>query len=148
LLAGLKRYKLEGVMDIIGHTKNLKYLLKHAKQNTLSHAYLFVGPENVGKLTVAESIARVLHCKTRSLDLCGECTACEAITHRTHSDFIWIGKASDGEDEKRELKIEEVRNAIKKLSLKSSKNEVKTILIEDADRLTTEAVNALLKNLE
>ena len=69
--------------DIIGHQKQLGILRAGLGNERLHHAYLFVGPEGVGKRTIAMALAKAIHCQNRTADFCGECVNCARIAART-----------------------------------------------------------------
>ena len=62
--------------DIIGHQKQLTILTAALAKGRLHHAYLFVGPEGVGKRLAAVALAKAIHCSERQNDFCGQCVNC------------------------------------------------------------------------
>ncbi len=108
-----------------------------AKGN-LSHAYLFLGKEGTGKEYLAKEFARYILCPKNTED---ECPSCVKYEHGGHPDFIYI----DGEEG---IKIEQIRQAIERISLSPGLSERKVFLISSAENITSEAANALLKTLE
>ena len=147
---------------LIGNRKIINYLEKCIAGGQLAGAYIFHGPDNLGKTTVANSFAQILLCEkseNKNLRLpCHECAVCrrfdaaynsrlKAQTEEDlppHSDFHIIKKAKD----KKNISIEQVRDFIKILSLTSFLNSYKIGIIKHADKLSVEASNALLKTLE
>lgn len=67
---------------ILGHSRNREILLKALKRRQLSHAYLFHGPEGVGKRTVAREFARLIMCATKTG--CGACRSCRFFASAFH----------------------------------------------------------------
>ncbi len=126
--------------QILGHKPQIDYLKSNIKTHDLSHAYLFSGEENIGKRKVALSFIKTLLCVS-DLKFCGKCPACLQIENKTHPDFLFI----DGE---KSIKIEEVRELVAKMNLKPFSSSYKIAVIDNAERLTKEAANALLKTLE
>jgi DNA polymerase-3 subunit delta' len=123
---------------LIGHQKIWQYLIKSAKDDKLSHAYLLSGQEKLGKKTLAVEFAKHFFK--------------EDVTKRQHPDFILIApqkpssaKATTG---KEEIQIAQVRECIWKLSLKPSAAPFKVAVIDEAHCLNQEAQNSLLKTLE
>src|SRR5258708_2470083 len=114
--------------QIAGHRNQIKLLKKAFEAGKLAHAYVFAGPEAVGKRTVAKRLAK---------EMLGSGTGEEYF----HPDFLEIAGA-DG------IKIEQIRELTYKLSLKPYQAKYKVALIDSADQMTTEAANALLKVLE
>lgn len=124
--------------DIIGHEQRLKVLEEDIRSGNIHHAYLFVGPEHIGKFRVAKSFAAILQC---SNNFCHTCPTCIQIEKKCHGDTIELD--DDGES----VKIATIRDIIMRLSMTPQSN-YKILLIENFGRLTEEASNALLKILE
>lgn len=125
---------------IIGHERQKDILRRALAGGRLAHAYLFAGPEGVGKRLMALAVARVLFCTEGTG--CGECPACRKLDHRNHPDLHTL--EPDGSS----IKIEQVRAIQRDLSLRPHEGRRKVCLIEAADLMTTAAANALLKTLE
>jgi len=120
--------------EIIGHEKVLSFLEKSLKNQRLSHAYLFVGPEGVGKTTVAEwLIKKVL-----------------GPSGFDHPDVTVVNRLVDEKTDKikSEIVVKQVRELRERLSMSGFLGGYKFAFIEEADVLNTEASNALLKTLE
>lgn len=109
---------------LIGHQKQIKLLEKSAESNRLAHAYLFSGPEKVGKKTVALEFASHLHC--------------------SFPDLILV----EPELESKEIKIGQIRDLIWKLSLKPYSAPLKVAIIDQAQTMNQESQNCFLKTLE
>ncbi len=116
--------------DIVGHETILR-VLTHQAQHP-SYAYLFHGPDGVGKRMVAERFARMLLGQTQGLPL------------RAHPDFIPLTR----EEGTKEISIKQTRELIDRISLTSARGGKKVVLIERADQLNEESANALLKSVE
>ncbi len=132
---------------LIGHTSAVQFLQTALRNNTLQHAYLFCGPEGVGKTTLANFFVRSLLCQNRASAgkvPCTTCSACRMLEKRIHPDVIWVQR---GQDE-RVLSIDAVRALLDRISTTSFLRSYKVALISEADHLTLEAANALLKMLE
>ena len=113
-------------------------------QERLAHAYLFVGPVESGKTSTAIALAQMLNCESdEQKRFCGECASCRKIAKGNHPDII-ILRADVGET----IKIEEVRMFIQRSGLRAFEAKWKFFLIRNAERLTKDAANALLKTLE
>ncbi len=124
--------------DIIGHDKQLLALEKEISMDQLSHAYLFHGPKDTGKFTVASVLAKILLC---SNNLCHQCRDCQLIKSGSHPDLISF--RDNGES----FKIDDVRALIRKTNL-TSQGGRRIVLIEDLERMPIEAQNSFLKTLE
>lgn len=136
--------------DIIGH-EHAKALLRSAiLQNRLAHAYLFHGDDRIGKRLLAWRLAQTLLCETvsdgRQPDACGTCRACQQVDARTHPDFLVI--EPDQEMANPQIKIESIRDIEHQMIYRPLIGNRKICLIDEADRMTIGAANALLKTLE
>lgn len=133
-----------GFADIIGHEKQLAMLRLGLKKGRLHHAYLFVGPDGVGKRTIAASLAQAIHCTEKQEDFCGACSACVRIQRGNHPDVRFIGQL----DKKKEIGIQQIREVEKDLSYRSFSGGKKIAIIDPATLMNAPAQNALLKTLE
>ena len=126
--------------QIIGHTQQLGFLRKAIEANFLSHAFIFAGPEGVGKKTVASRFAQILLCENRTA--CGVCSQCHMLALKSNPDLIEL----NGQNES--IGVPEIRTLREKLSLKPYAGQYKFAIIDQAENLTQEASNALLKVFE
>jgi len=126
---------------IVGHTWAVTTLRRAIDEDRLSHAYLITGPSHVGKATLARTMAMAINCTGESRP-CGACRACVRIASDTHVDVRIV--APDGD----RLKIDQIRDLRRELSLSPLEARRRVAILEDFDRATLEAMNALLKTLE
>lgn len=117
-------------------------------EERLPHALLIDGPEGSGKMTFAIEIASALNCEnksdqTRSLP-CGRCNACRRIREGSFTD-VKILKRSDG---KATLGVKEIKDFRADMYLSATESGYKIYIIDEAEKMTTEAQNALLIVLE
>lgn len=121
---------------VIGHGRILKVLERMMANETLPHAFLFVGPEGVGRTTVIEALLKTL------FDIPG---SIEAI-----SDITWLRREEDPKTEKvkTQISVEQIRLLTNRLSMSAMSGGWKAAVIEEADKLSLGAANALLKTLE
>lgn len=133
-------------MRIIGHQKQRGFLRDSFRNLRLAHAYLFFGPEQVGKRTLALEFAKMINCQEELFEKkpCNLCPACQMIGRLAHPDFIFVGLA----EEKAEIEVGQIRDLIGRLSLKPFLANYKVGLINDAHLMNVEAQNCLLKTLE
>ena len=128
--------------QVIGQDKILSLLDYSLKTNAIAHAYLLVGPRHVGKGTLAINLAQALNCDGPELP-CGQCRSCQRILEGKHADVTPIGL-----DSKTEIGIDDIRGLQRLANLPPYEGKCKVFIIEDADYLSTEAANSLLKILE
>ena len=126
--------------SIIGHTQQKDMLRRAVANHRIAHAYLFEGAEGIGKRLVALAFARALLCEHENG--CGECIACRKVDNNIHPDVHIL------ESLETTIKIDQVRELQQQLTLRPLEGKYKFCLIENADKFTTNAANALLKTLE
>lgn len=129
---------------IRGHDRTLDLLRRALRQGRLGHAYLFTGPEGVGKKRAAQEMAQALLCVEKPGEGCDTCESCRRVQANTHPDFAVVALAPG----KKELTIDQVRELKRRLSLRSLRGGKKVALIDDAHLLNSAAQSALLKLLE
>ena len=137
--------------QVIGQTRIVGLLQRSLEQGALAHAYLFVGPAHVGKMTLALNLAQALNCEQTDRP-CGECTSCQKIASAKHADVQIIGLTqnmdSDETKPRVEIGIDQIRQMQHSSSLPPFEGEYKVYIIEEAGKLSIEAANCLLKTLE
>ncbi len=136
--------------DITGHEQSISLLQASLSNKRLAHAYLFHGDAHIGKRMTAVRLAQVLNCDrpvlTESPDSCGQCRSCLQVAAQTHPDYFVI--EPDAEAATPQIKIEQIRELEQQFVYRPLIGEQKICLIDDADRMTIGAANALLKTLE
>jgi DNA polymerase III subunit delta' len=135
--------------NILGHDKVIELLRQYMLGNRLASAYLFTGPQAIGKRTVAVEFAKALNCETDKFEACGECLTCQKIAQNNHPDLHFIPSLFDLLEKKSEaIKIEEIRALRRIVSLKPYEAKKSVTIIDDAHNLNQASSNALLKTLE
>jgi DNA polymerase III subunit delta' len=133
-----------GFSEIVGHQKQLEILRQALLNGRLHHAYQFIGPEGIGKRTLALALAEAIHCTELESDFCGDCGACRAIQAGNHADVRVLEPLTN----KKDISIQQVRELEKALSLRSFSGRQKVAIIDPATLMNWPAQNALLKTLE
>ena len=137
--------------QIVGQTRVVSLLQRSLEQGSLAHAYLFIGPPHVGKMTLALNLAKALNCEAAEPP-CGECASCQKIALRKHADVQIIGVTQDvnsAEARPRvEIGIDQIREMQHSASLPPFEGMHKVFIINGAELLSSEAANCLLKTLE
>ena len=124
--------------NVVGQSRSTKILASHLDSRLISHAYLFLGREGVGKEYLAKEFARYIICGNKGED---DCPSCVRFKKGIHPDFIFI----DGFDG---IKIDQIREVVERINLTPSVSKKKVLLISGAENIGIEAANALLKTLE
>jgi len=132
--------------NIHGHDWAVNLLQTHAAGEKLRHAYLFVGPEGVGRRTLAVRFAQALNCTNPPAPgaFCGVCRDCRQIDALSHPDLSLLEPAEGHKD----ILIDQVRSLQHTLALAPYAARFRIALLPAFQRATTQAVNALLKTLE
>lgn len=125
---------------IIGNDSIKEILSQSIKKETISHSYLFLGIQGIGKKMLGIELAKKILCIEK--EQCHNCKSCVEFESKNHPDFMCI------EPDGNSIKIEQIRFLQKKIQEKPIISEKKVYIINDADTMTTEAQNCLLKTLE
>jgi len=134
--------------DILGQKRVLSYLQAALSRGRLAHAYLFLGPEGVGKASVARALAGALNCTEprKDGDACGVCPSCKRLAADTHPDFCHIAPTSEGRQP--QIKIEQIREFRRLTNYPPVAGGWRVVLIKPAEAMNDAAANSLLKTLE
>jgi DNA polymerase-3 subunit delta' len=130
--------------DIRDQEHATETLRRSVASGKVPHAYLFVGPEGVGKRLAARTLAMALCCERGEPDPCGACEHCRKICADIHPDVRWVGLPED----KRRIPIDAVREADRWLAIRPHEGRSKILVVDPADAMTDAAANAILKTLE
>lgn len=153
--------KIENGWSLVGNEHIAEYFERILTKNNLSGTYIFLGPQGLGKSTAAYTLARKALCEAggeKKGRPCGECASCKQMGvsenegvggkpegfEAVHSDLHLIRR----DPTKKNIAIDQVREFIRVLSMSSFLNSYKIGIVKDADTLSSEAANALLKTLE
>ena len=131
---------------MLGHEWAVDLLRNQIAQGRVRHAYLFTGPQGVGRRTLALRLAQALNCTQppQPGEACGECRACRLIERMQHPDFSVIQTEEGGST----LKVEQIRELQRTLSLAPYEARYKIALLLRFEEANPSAANALLKTLE
>ncbi|HEV7145721.1 MAG TPA: DNA polymerase III subunit delta' [Pedococcus sp.] len=126
--------------DVIGQDAAVATLQRAAEASSaMTHAWLLTGPPGSGRSVAARAFAGALECPNHG---CGDCRECRTAVDGTHADVDVI--ATEGLS----IKVEQARELAAMSALRPSVGPWRVIIIEDADRLTERAADALLKAIE
>ncbi len=140
--------------DIIGHEWAVDYLQRSIASDQLSHALLISGPPNIGKAALAERLAQMLNCEAGGAAPCRRCRTCRRIVSGNFPDVRIGGLAAQAaaqkpsESVKNRLGIDAVREWQADIHLRPYEGRRRVFILHDAETLTEQAANALLKTLE
>ncbi|UCG46380.1 MAG: DNA polymerase III subunit [Phycisphaerales bacterium] len=151
--------------DVFCQDKAISLLQRAYAAQRMSHAYIFAGPEGVGKFKVAGELARLLLCESPELektcggdfaDSCGRCNSCRLFDAGSHPDFNHVYKElrkftrdGKGKPPPVDLPIDVVREfLIEKAPMRPTLSKRKVFVVSEAERLNASSQNCLLKVLE
>ena len=129
--------------QIIGHDWAVEFLQQSLATRRVAHAYLFTGPPQIGKRTLAQALAQALNCTGSRLP-CGQCRSCQKVENATHPDVRVI----EGEGAGGSIKIDQVRAVKREAVLSPYEGRYRVYILRHVDMASLEAANSLLKILE
>jgi DNA polymerase III subunit delta' len=124
---------------LVGQRAAIEALRSAAGGHGMSHSWLFTGPPGSGRSNAAIAFAAALQCEQAG---CGECHECHTALAGSHADVSLI------RTEKLSIGVDEVRDLVRRAALAPVGRRWQILIVEDADRLTDQACNALLKAIE
>jgi DNA polymerase-3 subunit delta' len=133
--------------DLVGQHRVVEALRAAASGHGMSHAWLFTGPPGSGRSNAAVAFSAALQCERGAEQTgvgpgCGECHECHTVLAGSHADVALI------RTEKLSIGVDEVRDLVRRSALAPVGQRRQVLIVEDADRLTDQACNALLKAIE
>jgi DNA polymerase-3 subunit delta' len=139
-----------------GHGKRVDWFRRTIRRGRLSHAYVFAGPDGIGKRLFAQMLAQCLFCQRHSnaeLLACGECSGCKQVLAGSHPDLHCVGRKDSKSEFTIDLFLGPKENRGREglcydLSRLPMNADRKIAIIDDATAMNTEAANAFLKTLE
>jgi DNA polymerase III subunit delta' len=137
--------------EILGQEWVVSHLKTAILRKRLAHAYLFLGPEGVGRESTARVLAAALNCQEplEDGDACGTCASCRRLAAGTHPDFLVITLTPDALQKLQpQIKIGQIREFRRVTAYPPYGDGWRVILIKPAEAMNEEAANALLKTLE
>lgn len=137
---------MRGFSAIVGHERAVRVLRRALASGRIAHAYLFWGPDGIGKEAVAHAFASVLFCGDREAlgrgAPCGVCPACRKMESGGHPDLHLLAPTEKA------ISVEDVRKLQEALSFQAYEKGRKVVIIRDAPRMSPAGANALLKTVE
>ena len=132
--------------QIVGHDWAVRMLHQHIQTGQVRHAYLFCGPEGIGRRTLAVRFAQALNCQAvdQNQQPCGTCRICTQMERMQHPDMTVVQCLEDSQS----IKVEQIRELQRTLSLTPIEAPYRIALLLNFHLATHNAQNALLKTLE
>lgn len=139
-----KGYGMAKFADIIGQEQLKEHLQNAIKMKKVSHAYIISGERCAGKEFIARIFAMALQCEKGGSEPCGECHSCKQALSGNQPDIIRITHEKPGS-----IGVEDIRSQINQdMGIKPYSSPRKIYIINEGEKMTTQAQNALLKTLE
>ena len=128
--------------NIAGHENIKNILSNNINTKNILHSYLFIGEDGIGKKMLAKEFAKAILCTSENNRPCNICKSCVEFNTNNNANFNLINEEGSA------IKIEQIRNMQVKIAEKPINSNYKVYLINDAELMTQEAQNCLLKTLE
>jgi DNA polymerase-3 subunit delta' len=134
---------MQGFGQIIGHESIIQHLQNAIASHKVSHAYILHGEEGMGKKLLARTFAKTLQCEEGGIVPCNRCKSCMQADSGNQPDIIQVIH------EKYSIGVEDIRVQVNAdIQVKPYNSQFKIYIIDEADKLTEQAQNALLKTIE
>ena len=135
---------MAGFSSIIGHEQIKKHLQNAISMDKISHAYIFHGPDQSGKMALAKSFAMALQCQQHGTEGCMECLSCRQVLSGAHPDVIYLQH-----EKPNTISVEDIRKQVNgTVGMKPYASHYKIYIIDEAEKMNQQAQNALLKTIE
>ena len=130
--------------DVVGHKDILKYISSAVENNRVSHAYILNGERGSGKKMLANLFAMTLLCETGDNEPCGKCHSCKQAESGNHPDIIRVTH-----EKPNSISVDDIRTQVNNtVDIKPYQGPYKVDIIPQADLMTPQAQNAILKTIE
>jgi len=135
---------MAGFKDIVGHEQVIWHLKSSIRTGKISHAYIINGEQGSGKKLLADMFAMTLQCEAGDTEPCGVCRSCRQAVSRNHPDIIRVVH-----EKPNTIGVEDIRGQINgDVQIKPYSSRYKIYIVGEADKMTIQAQNALLKTIE
>ena len=135
---------MSGFKDVVGHSEIIQYIQKAVTEDKVSHAYILNGEKGSGKKMLANLFAQTLQCEKGGAEPCHECHSCKQAASGNHPDIIRVTH-----EKPNSISVDDIRVQINEdIQVKPYNGKYKIYIVPDADMMTVQAQNALLKTIE
>ena len=136
--------EMTGFDSVIGHEEIISHLQNAVRLGKVSHAYILGGEQGSGKKLLATLFAMTLQCEEHGIEPCMKCPSCRKAMNKNHPDIINVTH-----EKPNSIGIEEIREQlINDVAIRPYESPYKIYIVNDAQKLTLQAQNALLKTIE
>lgn len=135
---------MSGFEQIVGHEQIVEHLKNAIKYEKVSHAYILNGEEGAGKRILAAAFAKTLQCSEKGTEPCGTCLSCIQAESGNQPDIIWVSH-----EKPTSIGVEDIREqVVGDIQIKPYSSPWKIYIIDEAEKMTVQAQNTLLKTIE
>ena len=135
---------MPGFNDIIGQDQIKEYFQRAIRQHNISHAYILTGEPGMGRKTMANAFAMTLLCESGEERPCSTCHSCRQFLTGNHPDVIRVHH-----EKPNSIGVDDVRDQIvNDVQIKPYSSQYKIYMVDEAEKMTVQAQNALLKTIE
>ena len=135
---------MPGFQDIVGHDTIKEHFQKAIESHKISHAYILSGEAGMGRKSLAHAFALTLLCEKGLIQPCMECHACRQVLSGNHPDLIHVTHEKPGS-----IGVDDIREQINDtISIRPYSSYYKIYIVDEAEKMTVQAQNALLKTIE
>lgn len=130
--------------DVVGHKNIIDYIMNAVREDKVSHAYILNGARGSGKKMLAALFAETLLCQEAGPTPCGKCHSCRQVDSGNHPDIIRVQH-----EKPNSISVEDIRTQVNNdILIKPYQGPYKIYIIAEAELMTIQAQNALLKTIE
>ena len=135
---------MQEVEKVLGHEEVIRHLQNAVEKEQVSHSYIFAGEKGSGKKLLAKLFAMTLQCEEHKKEPCMHCSSCRKAMSRNHPDIIYVEHVKPTS-----IGIEEIREQlVSDVEIKPYTGPYKIYIVDEAEKMTIQAQNALLKTIE
>lgn len=135
---------MPGFSDVLGHEQTIQHMKNAIRMNKVSHAYMINGEKGSGKKLLAGLFAQALQCEAGGTEPCMQCRSCKQAESLNQPDIIRITH-----EKPNTISVEDIREQLNgDIQIRPYSSPYKVYIIDEADKLSVQAQNALLKTIE
>ncbi len=135
---------MAGFQDIIGQEQIKEHLQNALSTGKISHAYIINGEKSSGKEFIAKIFAMALQCELGGVEPCNECRSCKQTLSKNQPDIIYVSH-----EKPNTISVDDIRAQVNNdVAIKPYSSKYKVYIINEAEKMTPQAQNAILKTLE
>lgn len=136
--------KIKGFQDILGNDMVKEHFKKAIENHKISHAYILTGEAGMGRKSIANAFAMTLLCEKGGSEPCMVCHSCKQVLGGNHPDIIYVSHEKPGS-----IGVDDIREQINDtIMIRPYSSYYKIYIVDEAEKMTVQAQNALLKTME